>query len=318
MGRTRGFITVATGDYYCGLAKSLAMSYRLFSKTEYPLYVLTDRQGEKLLKKYFDGVIVMEEPTYTFLDKLSVYEKSPFDETLFIDADMHILRDISFLFDAFKENDSPVDCIGSLIEITDTVRPIHFGDAAIEAFGLTHYMAFNGGVYYYQKCQKTDEFFRFIYDDLIPNYHRYQMKVFRAGQMADEPLIGLAMVVYKFTPFHSDVDIMKLVQDMKTLSWDMEKQVCSMIWYQKKVSPILLHYGTHNTRHKKYVYYKSRVWSRYHKAPVLFPFYLIGAEVRLGLLHLSRAEDRKQLSQWIGAHFTKKYWSNLFHRFLGR
>ena len=108
MEKTRGFITVATGKYYCGLAQNLAMSYRLFSDTRYPLVVMTDKDGEKRLKKYFDDVIVLDEPHYTFMDKMTVYQHSPFDRTIFLDADMNIIYDISYLFDDFEKNGSPV------------------------------------------------------------------------------------------------------------------------------------------------------------------------------------------------------------------
>ena len=95
MDTKKGFVTVATGSYYCWLAQNLAMSYRLWSKGAYPLAVMTDKKGAKKLKKYFDRVIVMDDPTYTFLDKISVYENSPYEETIFLDADMDIVRDIS-------------------------------------------------------------------------------------------------------------------------------------------------------------------------------------------------------------------------------
>lgn len=49
----RGFITVATGDYYCWLAQNLAMSYRLFSEQKYPLYVITDKTGGGQIEKIF-------------------------------------------------------------------------------------------------------------------------------------------------------------------------------------------------------------------------------------------------------------------------
>ena len=95
----RGFVTIATGKYYCWLAENLIMSYRLFSDTKYPMYVITDKEGEKRLKKLFDGVIVVDDATYGWVDKILVYKNTVFEETIFLDADMHITKDISFLFD---------------------------------------------------------------------------------------------------------------------------------------------------------------------------------------------------------------------------
>lgn len=305
----RGFVTVATGDYYCWLAQNLAMSYRLFSKNEYPIYAMTDKKGEKKLKKYFDGVIVLENPDYTFMDKIAVYDNSPFEETIFLDADMNITRDICFLFDEFSENGSDVSCVGKIVDITDTVRPVHFGSAAIERFGLTYYIDFGGGIYYYRKGEKAEECIRFIYDALVPDYHALQMKVFRPGQLADEPMMELTMLVHGMKPLDTPVDIMKYSDHMMdSIKWDMKKQVCSFEWrFIKTVTPIIVHYGTHNTRHKKYVYFNSIVRCKYLKIPILTPFYLIYRETRLLFIHLKRPQDMKAFRKWFFDHFTKQH-----------
>lgn len=313
MSEKRGFITVATGDYYCWLAQNLAMSYRLYSKPGYPLYALTDKKGEKKLKKYFDGIIVMEKPTYTFLDKIAVYENSPFEQTIFLDADMNIVKDISFLFDKFEENGSEVSCLGSIRQITPESRPIHYGEAAVEAFNLTYFLAFGGGIYYYLRCPKTDELLRLIYDELMPRYHQYQMKVFRAGQMADEPLMGLAMVLSGMNPVDdTKADIMRYSDHMMdTIKWDFKKRECTFLWqFKRVVSPNIVHYGTHNTRHKKYVYFNSVIRCKYKKIVPLTPFYLAYREFRLLVIHLSRKQDRTALKKWFAAHFTKEYVKN--------
>jgi hypothetical protein len=44
---TKGFITLAVGDYYCWLAEHLYMSYKLYSNCKYPFYVITDKNGEE-------------------------------------------------------------------------------------------------------------------------------------------------------------------------------------------------------------------------------------------------------------------------------
>ncbi|MBO4251195.1 MAG: hypothetical protein J5911_00860 [Clostridia bacterium] len=80
---TRGFVTVATGKWYCYLAQNLAMSYRLFANCDMPFYAITDKKGEKKLKKYFDGVIVVDNPHYNFLDKIDVYKNTPFTKRFF-------------------------------------------------------------------------------------------------------------------------------------------------------------------------------------------------------------------------------------------
>lgn len=313
MEKTRGFITVATGKYYCGLAQNLAMSYRLFSDTRYPLVVMTDKDGEKRLKKYFDDVIVLDEPYYTFMDKMTVYQHSPFDRTIFLDADMNIIYDISYLFDDFEKNGSPVSCVGSFRTFEEWGKPIHFGDAAIEAFQLDRYIAFGGGIYYYDRCEETDRFFDFIFNELVPNYKKYQLKEFRGGQMADEPLIGLAMLVRGMRPLDSPKDIMKFHNDMmKTLKWDMDAKKCTFIWWENQlVCPSIVHYGTHNTYTKEYVYYNAILRVRYKKLPKLLqPFFIARDEVHLLFRHMAIPSDRAAFFNWFKAHFTREYFKN--------
>ena len=317
MKKQRGFITVATGKYFCRLAQNLAMSYRLFSKGDYPLCALTDRDGEKRLKKYFDDIVVLEKPTFTFMDKMDVYRLSPFEETIFLDADMNITRDIGFLFDEFEKTGSPVSCIGSIREITDDARPIHFGDVAVGEYGLKSFVAFNGGIYYYKRCEEADAFFKFMFDELVPNYHRLGLKVFREGQLADEPLIGLAMAAKGFKPLDVATDIMKYVNGpMDTFKWDIREGKCTFVRAEGvRVNPIIPHYGTHNTYSKKYVYYNTVVRSKYRGLfPPLIPFYVFGCEVRLLFAHLSRERDRRAFASWVKAHFTKAYYVNLIKR----
>ena len=303
----RGFVTVATGDYYCRLAQNLAMSYRLFSKTTYPLYALTDEKGAKRLKQYFDGVVVMKEPTYTFMDKIAVYENTPFEETVFLDADIDIVGDISTMFDAFEKNGSEVSCLGRMIPITDKTPPIHFGEEAIRQFRLTEFIAFNGGVYYFKKSEKAASFIRWILDEAVPNYDRWKLKVFRTGQMADEPLVGLAMLVQGMRPTLIDKHHLGLVIDMKSLSWDMKAHTAHHIRYGEDITTVILHYGTHNTHHKKYVYYNAVVRGKYRRASALIPFYLIGGELRLLFFHLGNPKDRQKLKEWFLAHFSRKH-----------
>lgn len=315
MSNTKGFITVATGGYYCRLAENLAMSYRLFSDNKYPFYAITDRKGAKRLKKYFDGVVVLDEPHYTFLDKMEIARYTPFDRTVFIDADADIVSDISFLMDDFERNGSALSCIGSLIPIGDERRPVHFDGRAVEHFGIDHFVAFNGGVYYFRKCDELTSCIDFIFDDLIPHYRDYGLKEFRQGQMADEPLYGLAMVVRGFAPMSNGRNTMMLLQDIKSLSWDMEQRTCRHIWYGKEVSPVILHYGTHNTYTRKYVYYNTVVRCRYRRVPAVFrPFCIAAGETALLFRHMGRKDDRKAFMSWFKAHFSAKFFKRLFSR----
>ena len=305
MNLQKGFITVATGKWYCYLAQNLAMSYRLFGNCNLPFYVITDKKGEKKLKKYFDGVIVVDKPHYNYLDKIGIYQNSPFEETVFLDADMDVVKDISFLHDSFEKNGSEISCYGSLKDITESIRPNHFGLAAINQFHLKQYISFNGGIYYFKKGKTAEKCIDDIYNLLIPNYEKFDLAYFRNHQMADEPLIGLSMLINGQTPMHTEDHIMNFANDMKSIRWNMDAQICRFLWYGNDISTRILHFGTHNTYTWKYNLLNTKLKNRYRKTPALFGgFRLLGA-------WLKWAFSKRQLKaffKWFGWHFTPSYW----------
>ena len=312
MDTKRGFITVATGKWYCYLAQNLAMSYRLFSDKKYPFYVITDKAGEKKLKKYFDGVIVLDKPNYNFLDKIEVYKNSPFDETVFLDADMNIIKDISFVFDEFEKNGSDVSCYGDFADITDEIRPIHFGDAAVKHFGLTKYIRFGGGMYYYKKSHNADMVQKCIFEDLMPNYDKYDLLHIGAyygndiRKMADEPLMGLAMLVCGMKPMNTTKHLMRYYRGnmMETLKWDMDKQDCSFYWWGEIVHPYIVHYATYNTWTFKYYRLNFELRCRYKGINKLFSKLLLPI-VALRWFFMKR--QQKAFWDRFKAHFTKEH-----------
>lgn len=313
----RGFITVATGNWYCYLAQNLAMSYKMFGNCDYPLYAITDKTGEKKLRKYFDGVIVLEKPNYNFLDKIEVYHNSPFDETVFLDADMSIIKDISFVFDEFEKNGSAVSCYGTLIDITDKTRPNHYGEAAIDYFNLKQYIRFGGGIYYYKKSPEADKVFDCIYNDLMPNYDKYDLLHIGAyfgndiRRMADEPLLGLAMVVCGMKPFNLTPHLMRYYRGnmMETIKWDMDKKDCSFYWWGETVHPYIAHYATYNTWTFKYYKLNTELRDRYHKIPKL----LRKIHIPFAAIHWAfMPRQLKAYWVWLKPHFTKDWIKSKF------
>lgn len=102
--KTRGLVTVATGSkQYYWLAANLLKSYRYFSKTPLPFAILTDEENE--YTQLFDKVIILEESTKSYMDKVFILNHIPFDETLFIESDIIAYKDLNCFFDAFENAD---------------------------------------------------------------------------------------------------------------------------------------------------------------------------------------------------------------------
>ena len=318
----RGFVTVATGDYYCWLAENLLISYRLFCDNKYPFFVITDSTGEKLLKDKFDGVVVMQNSKRNYLDKLHIYENTPFEETIFIDADSNIVSDITYLFDEFEKNGADISTIGFLNKITPETPPYNYGMAAVEHFGIKEYMAFNGGLYYFKKSEKADECMDFIFNDIIPNYEKYDLLVWKElvsetnNGYGDEPIFGVATRVFDFNPLWIDgVDVLKYYgQKMEKLNWDMDKKVCKSVWRGQDVSPQIIHYATYNTHTLEYINWNIKLRGRYKKTWKPFVW------LQIVFTDIAWAFNPKQLKtffKWVGAHFTIEHFKYRWNQIKG-
>ena len=101
---TRGFITIATGrEIYYQLAKNLLLSYHLFCDNPYPFAIMCDRENE--YTEVFDDVVILEKPLNSFWDKFELLKKSPYEETIFIDADCLAFADLNAYWDYFSKAD---------------------------------------------------------------------------------------------------------------------------------------------------------------------------------------------------------------------
>jgi hypothetical protein len=180
-----------------------------------------------------------------------------------------------------------------------------------------------GGIYYYKKSAKTDDLVKFIFEDLIPNYDRYELKHIGAyfgediRKMADEPLMGLAMVVKGMKPVNKPEHLMRYYcgNMMETLKWDMEKQDLSFFWWGEYVHPYIAHYATYNTYTRKYVYYNSLVKAKYKDAPAIIQAGIIVADQsKLFIRLINDKQKREEFKSWFIAHFKKAYYVDKWHR----
>lgn len=316
----RGFITVATGKYYYWLAENLVMSYRLFSDDGISFGLITDAAGKEYFsrdsrKKLFDEIIVLEKPNYSYMDKMMVYYNTPFEETIFLDADAHIVDNISFLFNRFEENGSEVSLNGSYRDLS-VMMSNHFSQKTIDRFGFKRYIAFGGGMYYYKKSPKADHVMKYIFDELIPNYDEYGLTRF-LGKIADEPLFSVSLMVHGMNPVDDENPkrgYMYCPYPINGLSWDMDMRICNLFRYGEIFSPLTVHYGTHNTYTKGYVVCSADLKTRYKNGGLLKKWFnRTDAMLTYGYRLATHDYYRTLFWPWVKDHFTKK-WINIQYK----
>lgn len=193
----KGFLTLATGkDLYYILAHNLLLSYRLHSRTETPFAILCDRENEWTAA--FDKVVIIDKPTNSFMDKMRMMDLSPFDETIFIEADSLFYRDPDGLWSLFKDgpdigllgrtypNDSDKGWwdVANLGELKDKVP---------------YKVICQGGLYYVRNNARDLPAFietcKFIED----HYRSYHFAIF-GDILEDETILCLAAAVHHITP----------------------------------------------------------------------------------------------------------------------
>ncbi len=296
----KGFITVASGEAYLEMAEHLIMSYRLYSNCSLPFYVITDAEGGKRLNKLFDGILVSD-LSKSFMDKMLFFTDSPFDESIFIDADSSITGDMNYLFDVFEKNNSDLSAIAGIKDISAGKKGIQFGTEAIEAFNIKHdFPNFNGGIYYYKKSDKSNEIIQFMLHELVEKYWEYGLGSNGSTRMEDEPLVVVAMLKYGLNPVPQTSNIMYLVHEGDGVVWNMEAETCSYKYYDQDVHPTIIHWkygGTETYTYRRYdvmlryKYYKTSKISLAKSLFLQFVKYKIYA--KMTWIHHLRSKIRK-------------------------
>lgn len=102
-GYRKGFVTMATGGKkYYSLAKNLLDSYRYHNPDSFPFAIICDKENEFTCA--FDDVVILDKPSFSFLDKLRIVDLAPYDETIFIDSDSLVCRCLDGLWNIVKDS----------------------------------------------------------------------------------------------------------------------------------------------------------------------------------------------------------------------
>jgi hypothetical protein len=195
---TEGLITIAYGaERYVAMAQSLSRSYRRYNEAR-PIAVISDEKNCGNLKSYFDVLIpVRRECGRGVVQKLHAHTYSPFDRTLFVDADCLFYRSPARLWDLYAHGDFSIRGWRYLTGHTeyerrhpyewveDTARFLHLNK-------ITHLGHLNSGVFYFAKSGAASRVFetaRSIYD----RRESLGFVPFKNAPMNDEPAFAAAI-----------------------------------------------------------------------------------------------------------------------------
>ena len=243
---TRGFVTIATGsEKYYRLAENLLRSYRLHAGDDTPFAIICDRENDTT--RLFDRAVVVEAPSFSYMDKLLLYRYAPYDETIFIDADALILSDPSGIWTDFADADD-VSCYGC-------VHPLDSGNAWFTYDGCgeyqkdIHYLIdLHGGIYYLRKTDRCRSIFEKAIE-LAGEYSRYSFRNFE--NPADEPVLAMSLAIHGSRPCDKKMRILFVPSFWGKLRVDHEGTVYVS---GQKMECEMIHFGTANTSRFLYRY----------------------------------------------------------------
>jgi hypothetical protein len=153
-GNTRGYLTMAVHSvHYLEMAVDMALSLR--EHTRLPLAIAVDDRLGAVLRDRYAGVFdsVVRVPPKFLRGRALKYgcaQASPFEETIFVDADCIVLGSLDRLADALVDSDFAM--VGELLTLDDDEMHHGFSTRALMGrFGLDRYLKTNSGFFCFRK-----------------------------------------------------------------------------------------------------------------------------------------------------------------------
>lgn len=204
----RGYITVALGDQkYYDMAANLARSIKKYDRVN-PVCLIHDGllyANHTYRTVFDDNVVIPPKDNYIgCLNKLRLYEYSPYEKSMFVDADCLMVRAGIDIY--WRELDK--------YYFTMTGEKVKSGKwynmditEAMRILAIPYIVRMNSGVFYFKKSPDAAHFFKICQDlvaahaNILSTYHQA-----RPGQWADEPFFGAAMGICGLDPIGSVAD----------------------------------------------------------------------------------------------------------------
>ena len=261
---TRGFVTIATGrkEYYV-LARNLLLSYRFHTKSPLPFAILCDRGNP--LTQDFDDVVIIDSPTRSYTDKLRILDLSPYDESIFIDADSLAYADLNGLWDYFRDA-PPFGLLGDVFPADTDQAWISLENTGVFQDKLKNLLICQGGIYYVRKDGLTD--FKNTVDYILKHYNEFKFKKF-VNTLSDETVLTLACAVHGYLPPCPWPEVFGYYPEIKRIfKSDIRDGVLDYVFNWQtdgkqhlENGKYILHFGNKNTRGWLYALEKERLLS---------------------------------------------------------
>ena len=222
MDSKKGFITIATGkESYYKMAHNLLLSYRYHAATEAPFAIICDRVNEWTAD--FDKVVIIDDPSCSFFDKIRILDLCPFEETIFVDADCLAYRDLNDLWELFI-NSPDVGVLGETFPL-DSGNGWWDQEILGDLKDLVDFkMDCQGGIYYVRKGKQLSAF-KDTCNYVLNHFDKNDFRLY-----TDETIIALASSLHHFSPVQRWVEVFAYMPEAKFYAIDIHSGFLEYEW----------------------------------------------------------------------------------------
>lgn len=243
---TRGFVTIATGnEKYYEMAAQLLRSYRKYSTAASPFAIICDRENR--FTQEFDQVILMEQATCSYMDKLLLYRYAPYDETIFIDADSLVMSDPRGLWEDFSDADD-VSCYGCVYPLDSDRAWFSYDKCGKYQKDIKFLIDLHGGIYFLRKGERCRSIFEKAIE-LAQQYTQYGFKNFE--NPADEPVLAMSLAIHRSRPCDKPMRVLFVPSYWGKLRINSKGELF-VAGTKRRIE--IIHFGTANTERFIYRY----------------------------------------------------------------
>jgi hypothetical protein len=231
-----GIITIAIGKKYISQAKYLAFS-AILNAPHLPRAVVTDKP--ETLVNYYD-VVIPYNPEYgdPFATKTRLHLYTPFEKTLYMDADSLVINNIGFYWEYLEDNSFVYN--GSLITEGEWYFNIK---ETIEQIDVKWLPLFNSGMFLFKKDAITEQVFNIAYDYLIHQNERgMSIDFFRGKMLPDEPFLAIALAKNNIKPIEDYGRFSRTLINAEKIRIDVIKRFSFFYKDNKFVFPLVVHF----------------------------------------------------------------------------
>jgi hypothetical protein len=232
----KGLLTIAIGKKFVSQAKYLAYSAML-NAPHVIRAAITDQPEE--LKKYYDIAIPYNPDLgnpFTEKTRLNLY--TPFNKTLYIDADSLIIPPIESYWETLEKT--------SFVYAGDVINQgIWYLDIGklIKQISVLWMPRFNSGMFLFKKDEKANAIFDTAYDYLINQKEKnLAVDFFRGTMLPDEPFFAIALAKHDVKPVDDHGRFSRTLIGADHIHVDVTKGFAFFVKNGVPVFPLIVHF----------------------------------------------------------------------------